>query len=100
MDTIHTQFEMFADCIQNMLMYACFPLHGIESVKCSNGITELFVKDNLLCWQGRSRNIFSHTPYTICQGAKLLLLDELAQLNKSYNLLTFSIMSRDPKLFG
>lgn len=81
-------------------MYACFPLHGIESVECSNGKNELFAKDNLLCWQGRSRDILSHTPYTIYHGGKLLLLDKLAQINKSYNLLTFSIMSRDPKLFG
>ena len=94
-DTTHTLFEMFANFIKNMLMYACFPLHGIESVECSNGITELFAKDNLLCWQGRSRDILSHTPYTIYHGGKLL-----AQINKSYNLLTFSIMSRDPKLFG
>lgn len=93
-DTIHTQFEMFANFIKNMVMYACFPLHGIESVECSNGINELFAKDN------RSRDILSHTPYTIYQGGKLLLLDELAQLNTTYNLLTFSIMSRDPKLFG
>lgn len=100
-NTIHTQFEMFANFVKNMLMYACFPFHGVETVECSNGVTELLVGDILrLSWQSRSRNILSHTSYTICQGGKLLLLDELAQINKSYNLLTFSIMSRDPKLFG